>query len=87
MPDSLLARKLRGSMADWDLTNLLLRRIDLLLSGANWQRAGGKGRKPQPIELPDGKGRGSAPARSKPSGDDIARRLRNLGLIPTSTTE
>jgi hypothetical protein len=74
-------------MADWDLQALLLRRIDLLLAGANWQRAGGKGQKPKPIDLPDGKGRGSKPAPAKPSGDDIAARLKNLGLIPAGTTE
>lgn len=74
-------------MADWDLTNLQLRRIDLLLAGANWQRSGGKGQKPKPIDLPDGKGRGSRPAASKPPGDDIAARLKNLGLIPAGTSE
>ncbi len=74
-------------MAPWGLQELLLRRIDLTLQGANWQRAGGKGQKPKPIELPDNKGRGSKPATSKPSGEDIAARLRNLGLIPAGTTE
>jgi len=86
-PDSLLARKLKGPMADWDLHALLLRRLDILLAGGNWQRAGGKGQRPKPIELPDGPGRGGRPARVKPSGDDIARRLRNLGLIPAGTTD
>jgi hypothetical protein len=87
VPESALHRKLRGPMADWDLHALLLRRLDLLLSGANWQRSGGKGNKPKAIELPDGRGRGSRPARSKPSGEDIATRMRNLGLIPPGTTE
>jgi hypothetical protein len=81
MPDSLLCRKLRGPMASWDLTAQLLRQIDLRLAGANWQRSGGKGQKPKPIPLPDGKGRGDKPT-SKPSGEDIAQRLRNLGMIP-----
>lgn len=81
-----MARKLKGPMADWDLHALLLRRLDLLLAGANWQR-GGKGSKPKPIELPDGSGRAGRPARSKPSGAEIAQRLRNLGLIPAGTAD
>lgn len=83
----MLARKLRGPMADWDLHALLLRRLDLLLAGANWQRGGGKGSRPKPIDLPDSKGRGNRPATSKPSGDNIAQRLRNLGLIPASASD
>jgi hypothetical protein len=75
-------RKLRGPMADWGLQELLLRVIDLDLRGLQWQNSGGKGQKPKPIDLPDGKGRGERPAPSKPSGADVARRLRNLGLIP-----
>jgi hypothetical protein len=73
-------------MADWDLTNLMLRRLDLHAAGANWQRSG-KGRPPEPIPLPDAAGRGSSPAPSKPSGDELARRLRNLGLIPPGETD
>lgn len=72
-------------MAEWDLTNLLLRRLDLTLSGANWQRGGGKGSRPKPIELgSDAKGRGKRPAGTKPSGADVAQRLKNLGLIPAT---
>lgn len=63
-------------MAAWDLTALLLRRIDHTLAGANWQRGGGKGSKPKVIELPDKK------KPTKASGADVAQRLRNLGLIP-----
>lgn len=65
-------------MASWDLTAQLLRQIDLRLAGANWQRGGGKGQKPKPIPLPDQKGRADEPL----SGDDIARRLKSLGLFP-----
>lgn len=86
-PESALHRKLRGSMAPWGLPELLLRRIDLTLQGANWQRSGGKGSKPKAIELPDHKGRGNKPAAVKPSGGDIAARLKNLGLIPAGTSE
>ncbi len=66
-------------MADWDLHAFILRRMDLRLAGANWQRGGGKGQKPKAIDLPDGKQKQAA----KADGDDIAQRLRNLGLIPT----
>lgn len=65
-------------MAAWGVNEFLLRQIDLRLAGANWQRAGGKGQKPKPIDLPQQ--RRARPA--KPSGDDLAQRLRNLGLIP-----
>lgn len=81
-------RKLRGSMADWDLHALLMRRMELHLAGANWQRGGGKsGSRPKPIPLPDDKGRGGQPAASKPSGPEIARRLKNLGLIPAGPND
>ncbi len=87
IPESSLYRRLRGRMAAWDdLSPLLLRQILLVLHGANWQRGGGKGQRPQPIPLPDGKGRGDRPAPAKASGDEIAQRLRNLGLIPAGPT-
>jgi hypothetical protein len=70
-------------MSAWTPEALLLRRIDLHLAGANWQRSGGKGQRPKPIDLPsERRTRQSA----KPSGDDIGQRLRNLGLIPAGTT-
>ena len=82
-----MQRKVRGPMAAWGLPELLLRRIDLRLAGANWQRAGGKGQRPKPIDLPVDKGRGGRPAATKPSGGDIAQRLRNLGLIPPGSSD
>lgn len=72
-------------MADWDLHALLLRQVDLRLAGANWQRGGGKGQRPTPIELPDGKARGGKATAAKSSGAEIARRLQNLGQIPADT--
>jgi hypothetical protein len=80
-PESALQRKIRGPMGEWGVSEYLLRRIDLHLAGANWQRSGGKGQKPKPLELPKQK----AP-RQKPVGADIAQRLRNLGLIPPGDT-
>ena len=61
------------------MTNVLLSRIDFTLRGANWQRSGGKGKKPEPIAIPDSKQQQKA---AKPDGADVAQRLRNLGLIP-----
>lgn len=69
-------------MADWSLEALLLRRLDLHLQGANWQRGGGKGPKPKPLDLPDRKKKRPA----KTVGADVAQRLRNLGLIPPGDT-
>lgn len=75
-------------MADWDLHALLLRLVEFNTRAANWQRAGGKGGgKPKPLDLPDRKGRGAKPAPSKPSGAEIAERLRNLGLIPAGAND
>jgi hypothetical protein len=71
-----LGRKLRGPMADWDLHALLLRLIDLDIRGLQWQNGGGKGSKPKPIDLPDGKGKPKAS-----DGAAIAKRLQNLGQI------
>lgn len=70
-----------GPAGDVSLDTYLLRRIELRLAGANWQRGGGKGKRPEPVPLP------GDPAKAKPkttqfSADDVAQRLRNLGLIP-----
>ena len=78
--ESALHRKLLGDRAEWDLTAILLRNVLHSLNGANWQRAGGKGSRPKPIDIPDGKQRKPAAQR----GDEIARRLRNLNLIPAA---
>ncbi|MEU3452185.1 hypothetical protein ABZ671_00880 [Micromonospora sp. NPDC006766] len=75
-------RKLRGDAADWDLNAVLLARIDYRLAGANWQRSGGKGGKPKPLEIPGARRTRQQAAKPAQSGEDIAQRLRNLGLIP-----
>lgn len=67
-----------GERVDWRVDSYLLARIAHLLAGANWQRSGGKGQKPKPIKTPDGKPRQPKAER----GEDAARRLRNLGLLP-----
>lgn len=79
-------------MASWDMTALLLRQIQLTLAGANWQRSGGKGQRPKPIPLPDGKGpdgkgRGDNVPRMRATAGDLAQRLRNLGMIPAGAGE
>lgn len=69
-----------GEQVDWQVGDYLLARIAHLLAGANWQRGGGKGPKPKPIETPD-----KQPAKRKSQrerGQDQARRLANLGLLP-----
>lgn len=77
-------RKLRGDAADWGLTEVLLARLDFRLAGGNWQRGGGKGAKPQPLEIP-GTGKGGKQRKSREErGADVADRLRNLGLIPAA---
>ncbi len=75
-------RKVRGPMAHWDVNALVSRQILHAIQGGNWQRGGGKGSKPKPIPLPDDKGRGDSPPKAKASGEDIARRLQAMGMIP-----
>lgn len=60
------------------MTDYLLARIAHILASANWQRGGGKGPRPKPIKIPDGKPRDA----KKRAGADTARRLANLGLLP-----
>ncbi|WP_431728575.1 hypothetical protein [Verrucosispora sp. TAA-831] len=70
-----------GPTADLAVSDYLLRRIELRLAGANWQRGGGKGKRPEPVPLPGEQPKGAS--RPQPvDGDDVAQRLRNLGLIP-----
>lgn len=73
-------------MADWDLPALLLRLIEFNTRARLWQESGGKGQKPKPLSLPDEKARTSEPASSR-SGEETARHLRNLGLIPADSTD
>lgn len=77
-------RKLRGDAADWTLTEVLLARLDFRLAGANWQRSGGRGGKPQPLEVPGSKADGKPQKSRAERGEDAAQRLRNLGLIPAA---
>jgi len=70
-----------GPGADVSIDTYLLRRIELRLAGANWQRGGGKGKRPEPVPLPGEKPAKQAKAQQF-SGGDVAQRLRNLGLIP-----
>lgn len=72
-------------MADWGVAELLLRNVEFGIRGLQWQNAG-KGSKPKPIALPDDKARTSQPAASR-SGEETARRLRNLGMIPADAAD
>ena len=72
--DSAFGIAMRGAAALWDANTYLLARMEHRLAGANWQRGGGKGPKPKPIEVPDG--------RQEQRRRDYVNRLRNLGMIP-----
>ena len=72
-----------GPAADVTLDTYLLRRIELRLAGANWQRGGGKGKRPEPVPLPGEKTRQAQQSKSAPASD-VVQRLRNLGLMPAS---
>jgi len=76
-PDSAFGRELAGDAAGVTLADQILARVELHLAGANWQRGGGKGMKPKPIELPN--------ARKKHNQtfnrDNVVERLRRLGHI------
>lgn len=69
-----LGLALHGDVARWSTSDHLLAGIVDLLAGANWQRGGGKGKKPTPLQRPD-------PRAEKRRREYVAR-LRRLGLIP-----
>lgn len=73
-----------GPAAEWSVTDHLLAAIAFHVAAANWQRGGGKGRRPKPIKPPPvrgaaGRRRGMSPEERKADG---MRRMRNLGLLP-----
>jgi hypothetical protein len=46
-----------GDSAEWGVTEHLLAHVVDLTARANWQRGGGKGRKPKPIQRPGAESR------------------------------
>jgi hypothetical protein len=56
------------------------------LHGANWQRGGGKGSKPKPIEPPEPKGTGAEPARKK-GASSLQRRIAQQAALRRVHTE
>jgi hypothetical protein len=50
---------------DWNAATYLLANVQDLLQGANYQRAGGKGRKPKPAYRPKRKGAGGTPLKAR----------------------
>lgn len=65
-PGSSLAFHAHGEASAWGFQEELLASIADLLAGANWQRGGGKGMRPKPLDRPwQEKSRGS----SSPFGD------------------
>ena len=57
---SALARAIQGDAAEWGTTDYLLAIVADVLQGANYQRGGGKGRKPKPIQRPGKKPQGES---------------------------
>lgn len=49
---SATVRATLGDAAEWSTTDHLLALVADLLAAANWQRGGGKGKRPKPIERP-----------------------------------
>lgn len=64
---------LHGDAARWGITEHLIATAVDVLAGANWQRGGGKGPRPQPISRPD-------PRAEKRRREYVAR-LKHMGLI------
>lgn len=80
-PDSAFVCAVLGpERAAWSVNSYLLAGISNLLAGANWQRSGGKGLRPKPVQTPASKPQRQQ--RSRAECDDSVRRLVNLGLIP-----
>lgn len=50
--DSAFQRSLAGDAGLWTTTDYLLASVVDFLAQANWQRGGGKGQRPKPIERP-----------------------------------
>jgi len=74
-PDSPLGVAISGDAARWSTTDHLLALVVDLLAGANWQRSGGRGRRPLPIRRPD--------PRAEMRRREYVGRLQRLGLIET----
>ena len=77
-------RAVLGPAAEWSVTDHLLAHAVYLLAAANWQRGGGKGKRPKPIKPPQprGAGRGRRGMSPEERRADGLRRMRNLGLLP-----
>lgn len=50
--DSATIREILGEQASWETGDFLLASVIDLLAGANWQRGGGKGARPDPVRRP-----------------------------------
>ncbi len=50
--ESRIVRAVGGEQLAWDVDTHLLATIVDLLQGANWQRSGGKGTRPKPMDRP-----------------------------------
>lgn len=73
-PGSPLGVALHGDSARWGIAEHLTATVVDVLAAANWQRGGGKGKRPEPLKRPD------AAAEKRRRG--YVERLKRLGHIP-----
>lgn len=69
-PGTAISLWAHGEEATWGIQEELLASIADLLAGANWQRGGGKGKQPKPLERPWQRAEKQQVAQS-PFGDDF----------------
>lgn len=67
-PTSALAKSMHGDKVEWGATEHLLASAVDALNAANWQRGGGKGKRPKPV--------------TRPGVEDTASRRLGTGKIP-----
>jgi hypothetical protein len=74
-PNSPLGIAINGDAARYGITDYLLLTVGDLLAAANWQRGGGKGPRPKPLQRPD--------PRAEKRKREYVGRLQRLGLMKT----
>ena len=73
-PGSAVDRSIRGQCATWTISDYLLARAVDALEAANWQRGGGKGSRPKPVQRPESR-------IDRQRKTEYVARLRALNLI------
>lgn len=67
------------------MTDVLLARIDFTLRGANYQRSGGKGRKPEMLKVPGMERRQRPGQQRTPDRGELIARMKSMGYMPADT--